>query len=242
MEAITHQQLLLVFAITATGALLQGSIGFGLNLLAAPTLILIDPAFVPGPLIADALVLVVLMAWREHGDLDFSGVGWACLGRFPGSGAGLALLLWLPPSELNVLFGTMILIGVAMSAWGVAFRPTPKSLIGAGAASGIMSVTTSVGGPPMALVYQSSLGSVLRATLSGQFCVGAIISMLFLAAGGKFGVAELPYAAALIPGTVVGYLLSSRLTPYLDRGLLRPAVLGFAGITAGVIILREFLA
>lgn len=242
MPALTHEHLLLVFAITAIGALLQGSIGFGLNLLAAPALMFIDPAFVPGPLIADALVLVLLMAWREHRDLDFSGVGWACIGRLPGSFVGLAFLLWLPPSELNVLFGAMILIGVAMSAWGVSFRPTPTSLVGAGAASGIMSITTSVGGPPMALVYQSSPGSVLRATLSGQFAVGATLSILFLAAGGKFGTAEVQYAALLIPGTVAGYLLSSRLTPYLDRGFLRPAVLAFAGVTAGIIILREFLA
>jgi uncharacterized membrane protein YfcA len=241
LPALTHEQLCLVFAITATGALLQGSIGFGLNLLAAPALMLIEPAFVPGPLIADALVLVLLMARREHSHMDFSGVGWACVGRVPGSFVGLGLLLWLPPSELNVLFGTMILAGVAMSAWGVPFHPTPKSLVGAGAASGIMSVTTSVGGPPMALVYQSSPGSVLRATLSGQFSVGAALSMAFLAAGGKFGVVELQYAAVLVPGTVAGYLLSSKLTPYLDRGFLRPAVLGFAGVTAGVVILREFL-
>jgi uncharacterized membrane protein YfcA len=239
---ISYEQLLIIVAVTTVGALLQGSIGFGLNLLAAPTLMLVDPAFVPGPLIADAIVLTLLMIWREHRHLDFSGVGWAFVGRVPGSFVGLALLVWLPPSQLKVVFGMMILVGVAMSMAGVNFRPTPKSLVGAGAAAGIMSITTSVGGPPMALVYQAAPGNVLRATLSGQFCVGALLSILVLVVGGRFGATELWYSTVLIPGTVVGYLLSSRLTAYLDRGYLRPAVLGFAGVTAVAIILREVLA
>jgi uncharacterized membrane protein YfcA len=43
---------LLIFVIVATASALQASLGFGLGLLAAPLLVLIHPAFIPGPHIA----------------------------------------------------------------------------------------------------------------------------------------------------------------------------------------------
>ncbi|MDQ3385935.1 MAG: sulfite exporter TauE/SafE family protein, partial [Actinomycetota bacterium] len=39
----------LVIVAVLVGALVQGSIGFGLNLIAAPVLALVDPDLVPGP-------------------------------------------------------------------------------------------------------------------------------------------------------------------------------------------------
>ena len=65
------------------GATIQGSIGFGANLTAAPILALIDLRFLPGPLLLNALTLTSITWRRERADVDWRAVGWSLGGRLP---------------------------------------------------------------------------------------------------------------------------------------------------------------
>lgn len=56
---LSVQDMVLAFGIVMIGALLQGSIGFGMGPLSAPMLLPIDPVFVPGPLLLSALILII---------------------------------------------------------------------------------------------------------------------------------------------------------------------------------------
>ena len=47
------------------GAAVQGAVGFGANLVAAPLLVLLDDGFVPGPVIVASGVLNLLVTWRS---------------------------------------------------------------------------------------------------------------------------------------------------------------------------------
>lgn len=220
------------------GATLQGSVGFGLSLVAAPILMLLDPRYVPGPLLAVSILLTLLTLWREHRHMDFGGVGPVLAGRLPGTLFGLWLLVSLPPRGMSITFGVILLAAVAMSASPVRLAPTRRTLAGAGFLSGIMSMTTSAGGPPLALVYQSSKGATLRATLSGHFLIGALISLLALRVGGRLGEAELLLATLLAPGLLVGFALSGRMRHLLDAGYTRTAVLSVSAIAGLAVILR----
>ena len=62
---------LLAFGIAVSGAVLQGSVGFGLGLVGVPLLVLIDPVFVPGPLLLGAFLLNLLISLREQTAIDF---------------------------------------------------------------------------------------------------------------------------------------------------------------------------
>ena len=75
-----------------------------------------------------------------------------------------------------------------------------------------MATTVSVGGPPMALVYQREPGPVLRSVLARYFVVGIVISLIGLAVVGELGTEQLAYGAILVPGTVIGFAFSGRLT------------------------------
>ena len=57
-------------AIVLVGSATQASIGVGLGLIAAPTLSLIDPSFIPGALTLSIPPLVIGMAWRERQHID----------------------------------------------------------------------------------------------------------------------------------------------------------------------------
>ena len=118
------------------GATLQGSVGFGMGLLASPILILIDPRFVPAPILLATLVLTTFMTWRERHAVDTSGLRWAIVGRVFGTTAAATVLAVLPQDRLSILFGSLVLLAVLMSVSGLRFRPERSVLIVAGALSG----------------------------------------------------------------------------------------------------------
>jgi uncharacterized membrane protein YfcA len=213
-------------AIVALGAAIQGSVGFGLALVAVPVLVLIDPGFIPGPFLCVAIAFSVLVAVREHRSIDFGQLKWALGGRIPG----------------NFMFGVLVLAAVAISASPRRIEPTAAKLVGAGLLSGVMGTTAAVGGPPIALLLQHSPGPKLRATLSGFFFVGAIVSLLALVSVGRFAKAELLMASTLMPGMLLGFLVSGPARQLFDRGYTRPAVLALATVGALVVLLREILA
>ena len=57
---MTLLQWVLASAAVGAGACIQGSIGFGLNLVAAPVLLMVDTTLVPGPAIFLGLVLFIV--------------------------------------------------------------------------------------------------------------------------------------------------------------------------------------
>jgi uncharacterized membrane protein YfcA len=233
--------MILASIVIAIGSLVQGGVGFGSLLIAAPLLVLIDPALVPGPVLVAGLALALLMARRDRIGLDMAPVGWAFAGRIPGSYVGALLLAALPPGAFDLLVGTTVLLGVAVSATRLRIVPTPRTLFGAGFVAGITGTTTSIGGPPVALVYQHESGDRLRGTLAGFFVMGSLLSMLTLALVGRFTLDDALVGLWLVPGTVLGYALSGPLARFLDRGHTRAAVLGVSAAAGLVLIARRLV-
>jgi uncharacterized membrane protein YfcA len=238
---LTSIELTLACLIVAAGATVQGSVGLGLGLVAAPLLILIDPLLVPGPLLAAALTLTLLVAHRERRKIAFKDLGWALVGRFPGVGIALLTLLVLPAEAITVVFGALVLFAAGLSASGMRLRPTTRNLVGAGVISGITGTLTGIGGPPVALVYQEESGPRLRGTLAGYFLIGVTVSLIGLASVGHFGRQEIVASTALLPGIFLGFLISSRTATLLDRGHTRKAVLIVSAVGGLAVILRQAL-
>ncbi len=232
-------EIAVVAAVVLVGALLQGTVGFGLNLVAAPVLVLLEPRLVPGPLLLCALVLTLAMTWRERRAADLSGLGWAMVGRLPGTAAGAGAVALLPARGLALALGGTVLAGVAMSAAGRRFPPSRPTLVTAGAVSGLMGTATSIGGPPMALVYQDSPGATLRATLSAFFVVGSVVSLAALAVVGRFGAWEATAGLLLMPPLLAGFAVSARTGAAVDRGRTRVAVLAVSALAGLTVVLAN---
>ncbi len=239
---LTPIQLLLAWAVVCAGATLQGSVGFGLGVVGAPLLVLIAPGLVPGPLLFNALVVAVLVVHREHGSLHLSGLGWALAGRLVGVAAAVGTLALLPGDSLGFAIGAAVLLVVAINASGLRVRPGTGSLIVAGMVSGLTGTISSIGGPPMALLYQDAAGARLRSALSGYFVVGAIMSLVALAAVGRFGFAELRLGVFLLPGVIAGFVLSNRTAAIADRAsATRVLVLTVSAVAGVAVIVRQLL-
>lgn len=234
-------ELALAALVVAAGACVQGVVGFGLGLVAAPLLALLDPELVPGPLLFVGVPLTVLVALRERGSLDLRGIRWAIVGRVPGTVAGSVAVAVLPHGPLVVMLGLVVLAAVVMSVGGWHVRPSSTTLVAAGLASGFMGTATSIGGPPMAMVYQRHTGPQLRSTLAAYFVFGAAFSLAMLALAGEFGATELRAGLLLLPGVVVGFTVSRLLARVLDRGYTRAAVLGCSAASSIALILQELV-
>ncbi len=216
---------LLATTAVAMGALIQGTIGFGLGLFAAPFLILLDPRLVPGPILVSSAVLTILLARREWHSVQGNDLGWAVAGRVVGTLAAMGAITVLSNERLELLFGLIVLGAVGLTGSGLRIHPAPKTLGLVGVASGFMGTLTSIGGPPIALLYQHETGPRIRATLSTFFIVGVGLSLAGLAGIGRFGMTELKLGGYLVPGILVGYGVSRFTTGFVDKGFIRPAVL-----------------
>jgi uncharacterized membrane protein YfcA len=230
-----------VFLISAMGATLQGSIGLGLGFVAVPLLAIIDIRYLPAPLIMAALVLTILLSYREHESIQLKGITWVLVGRLVGTLIGLRLLVMIPKEYLSLTFAVMVIFGVLLSVSGLRLSLKPKNLLGSGTLSGLMATTSAIGGPPLALIYQYLKGPELRGTLSGIFVIGAIISLLALSTVGYFGYSEFKLALLLLPGILTGFYLSKYTAKILDRGFIRPAILAFSLLSGIMLMVKTLL-
>ena len=231
----------MVVLVSAVGAFVQGSVGFGHNLIAAPVLALVDERFIPGPSIAAATVLTLLMAVRDRRDLHLGEIRIAMVGRVPATILAAATVALLPARPLAVLFAVLVLAAVGITAAKPRLRPTRNTLLAAGALSGYMATATSIGGPPMAMLYANEEGPRMRGTLAGYFLVGSVVSIAALAVAGSFGLDEVWLTAITVPGVVVGFLVSASGARRLDAGHTRPAVLAVSALAAVSVLGKALL-
>ncbi len=226
-------------AVELLGATTQGLLGFGINLVAAPLLVLIDPHFAPSPVVLAGIVSSVLVGTRERGSADGATITWALAGRLPGTALGVWIVAAVASRYLRPLVGAVVLAGAAAVAARRALRRTRPALLGVGVVSGVMSTIAGLGGAPLGLVCHDLPGRVLRPTLAFFSLAGALLAAAALAAAGQVSYVSLELTAVLLPGVFGGFLLSGVLVPVADRWpTMRPAVLALAAAGAIAAIVK----
>ena len=235
--------MLAVAAIVAAGAALQASVGVGFAVLAAPIVVILAPELVPGPMLVLGVLLASLTTTRDFRSVDTRELGLAMGGRIAGTAAAGAVIALLPLSVFSTIFALMILaaVGLSVSRWHL--LPTPRNLIAAGLLSGFMGTITSVGSPPIGLVYQNMPGPKVRATLSAYFMLGASLSLLTLAMIGRFTAAEAASALWLFPPVMLGFFASRYIVRHMDKSRrgLKLTVLAVSAFAAMVLLVKPLL-
>ncbi|MBO3748107.1 sulfite exporter TauE/SafE family protein [Streptosporangiaceae bacterium NEAU-GS5] len=238
-----HQALLLAVAGLAvfSGAVVQGSVGFGLGLVAAPLVTILDPTLMPGSVTLVSVVFPVFTLVREWRGIDWRGLGWAQLGRVPGTVTGGFVAVYVNVAQLGFLVAAMVIAAVLVSVRSTAVPNNPGTLAGAGYLSGVVGTATGIGGPPIALVYQDATGPKIRATLAAFFFLSAAQSLVILAVLGRLPQRALGFGAALIPFLLIGYAMSGPVRRYVDGGRVRRGVLVVAIVSAVALLVNSTL-
>lgn len=200
--------ILIAVTLVFIGAFVQTATGFGLAVIAAPVLFFVNPDYVPAPVTVCALMLSLINAWIFRGGVSIRGLQAAVVGRIPGSLGGAAILLWMDKDQLALWIGLSVLFAVAVSLTPLRWSPTNGRMMLAGFVSGFMGTSTSIGGPPMALLWQHQGLALIRANLAAFFVVSCLISLLVLAPIGQFGWYQMQLSLPLLPATLAGFLLA----------------------------------
>lgn len=234
-QGVSTSGVILALCIEASGAFLQGTFGFGINLISAPLLVLVSPEFIPGPIVIASLISSGLVALREKGSVSRSTVTWALVGRVPGTAVGAGVLVLVGNSRLGPVVGSCVLAAVIVTIIKHSMPKYKMMLVGVGVVSGIMNMLSGLGGTPFALICSDMPGNTARPTISAYVVIGGAFSALVLAIIGQITVVSLQLSLLLMPGVFGGIWLSKLAIARIDRTTMaRYAVLAIA--TAGAIV------
>lgn len=236
---MTPLEFALLALVILVAACLQGSIGFGMGMLAAPFIALVDATLLPVLVIVLAVLVTLIVLVLDRASLDLRGAGWALAGRVPGSVVGAGLLTVMSTTVLSWSVAAVVLLGVAVSMRGWRPAVTRWSQALAGALSGVMGTTTSVGGVPMAIVWQASEGPRLRGTMSAFFLVGSVLSLGALLLWGAVPPHALLAAAWMAPFALAGVVLSRFVNRFLNRRRTRTIALSASALGALTLIVAR---
>ncbi|UTW12510.1 sulfite exporter TauE/SafE family protein [Marinobacterium rhizophilum] len=229
----------LALLVVTLGIALQGVVGIGFALVAAPLLFLIDPLFVPVPLIILGALLSGYMVARGRQHLSWRRLMPALVARVPGSWLGAMLLASVSPGALSLILGGTLFVSVALS-WRNTIRisMSTRSLSVAGFFSGIIGTATSVGGPPMALVYQESNVLTARSELAAFFLAGLPITLIMLALTDNLPLESLILTLKMVPGLVAGVFVARRIDRHVDKQSAKPLLLSMSLLGAVLVVVQ----
>jgi uncharacterized membrane protein YfcA len=225
-------------AVTAGAAAVQGTVGIGFAMISVPILSLIHPDLAPAPQLIVALPLALSMAWRERSAIDLGGIGWIFAGRVPGSIVGALLLGAATAQVLDFFIGVVVLGAVAIVGSGVHIRRTAFTKGTAGAVSGVTGVVSSIGGPPLALIYSSEDSDTIRSTIAAVFSIGVTMSLFFRWAAGHVTMRDIVVAGILLPAVIVGLAVSVVVKDRVSKDHVRLGILVVSGLAALGLLIR----
>ncbi|GLV50705.1 permease [Thermobispora bispora] len=223
------------------GAVVQGGVGFGLGIVCSPIIAMLLPGTVPGAVQVVNASLPVLTLAAEWRRVDWRGVGYALIGRLPGSLLGGLVVVYVSTRTLGLLVAVMVMVAVVLTARSVAVPRTGGTLTAAGFLSGVTGTATGIGGPPIALVYQNAQGAQIRATLAMFFLLSTLQSLVILAVVGKLPPDVLGTGLALVPFVFLGFLASRPLRRRLQGRRVRIAVLSVATLAACALLVQSLV-
>jgi uncharacterized membrane protein YfcA len=224
-----------------TGAAVQGLVGLGLGLVAAPVTTLLEPRLMPALMLWLAFLMPMVTLLREHHEIDWRGLSWAVPARIPGTVLGVALVGWFSSREIGVAVAVMVLVGVLATIRSVELPVTRTTLLTAGFVSGATGTATSIGGPPMAVLYQHRSPAQIRSTLAVYFLLGAAFSLLGLGVTGQLDRSTFLLALLMVPCLFVGFGVSRLLHRVMRAHHVRGGVLLVCGLSAVVLLIKSLL-
>jgi uncharacterized membrane protein YfcA len=232
--------MVLVAAAAFTGASVQSATGFGFALVLSPALFaVLEPLEAVWALLALGLVLNVLVL-QDGGKVRWDALRPALIAAVPGLALGALLLALAPKPVLQVVVGVGVVAAAAVT-WRAPAAPRSGGALTAGLASGALTTSVSLSGPPLVLWLRGRglTPTELRASLAAAFLfLNAAGAVLLLGSAG--GAPRVDVLAPLLVLVVAGHLLGARLFRHVDSERFSVLVLalvvagGLASVAAGL--------
>ena len=232
-------ELLWVNAITLLAAFVQTSSGVGFAMVSVPLLALVDLAYLPAPMLMVSLLLSTMMSAGSRAHTVPAELRMLLPWTLGGVVVGALALRALPMERLGLVFGVLVLAGLAASILAPRVPMRAATLAPAGFASGLMGTVAGLHGPPLAALYGKADPDKARATIALVFTLGYAASLIALFLAGLLDARRAVLGLALAPGTVAGFLAARALRHWIAPPLARGAMLAIASTSAVLLVARS---
>jgi uncharacterized membrane protein YfcA len=232
-----------------TGAAVQSATGFGFALILSPALFaVLEPVEAVSTLLVLGLALNMLVLFErgrpEH--VDWRALAPMLLAALPGLAVGAVALTQLSKATLQVAVGIGVILAAAwqLRQRGQSRRPRLPPMTGwaVGFASGVLTTSISVSGPPIVLWLEARgvRPEEFRASLAASFLALNLAGGALLLAAEGAGSLDAGVVGPLLALVALGYALGSLAFRRIDRErffvavLLLVAATGVASVVAGL--------
>lgn len=132
--------------------------------------------------------------------------------------------------------GVAVILAALVTASGLQFKATALRLNIASLCSGLMGSTTSIGGPPMALILLAGPPDQIRANLNFYFLASCVLALLSYAYFGLLTTELILIACSFMLPIVIGYWLGLRSRAFIKPAMFKRLVIGFS-LFCGIVVL-----
>lgn len=177
----------------------------------------------------------------ERQAIEWKAVARVAAARIPGIGIGIWLLTLADQRLLDGMIGLIVLVAVAVIASGITVHRNHTSEMVAGVVSGTTGTISSIGGPPLALLYRRDTGPSVRSNLAAIFFIGILMMVAARAVSGHVAGTDVVVALWLRPMVGAGFLAARRLHGRIEGGPLRVGILALSALAGVGLVLRALI-
>ncbi|MGE6607287.1 sulfite exporter TauE/SafE family protein [Halomonas sp. NPDC076908] len=212
-------------AVLMLGAFVQRATGFGLAVIGAPLLLMLEPRLVPAVLVLFVFTVALMMISAYWNEVQLGVVGMALMGYLPGNVLGIWLLLAAPIFLLGKMVAVIVLLTVLVTVCRFQLPVNRITVFGAGVLSGIFGTVAAIGGPPIVLLMHSLPADRVRGNLAAFFILTSMLTLITLVLADQLQLWHFQVALTFLPAVLIGNALAHAVAHRLDRRLLQEASL-----------------
>jgi uncharacterized membrane protein YfcA len=230
-------------AIAFLAALLQTATGFGFSLIATPLLLLVYPAQTAIQLnIILGLAVSVVMLPRAAREAAPDLLRRMALGTLAGAPLGLAIFVHGDVALLKGIVAVLALALAALLTLNLRFSSSPGRDYGIGAASGLLTTSIGVPGPPLMLYFAGGqfTKQVARGTTLAFFVFAYGGSLGFQLASSGLAAGVGPAALVCLPLTLIGVAAGQLIFRFINQQIFVRLIWALL-VATGLYLLRTLM-
>jgi len=243
---LTPAQMGMLALLALGGGIIKTTTGFGFALTTAPVLLFVfEPRRVVAYLTPLSLLVDFLILLQNRRGAEPQRVLLFLVPALAGIPLGSLVLLRMPAPVLRGVIAGAVLLGAGAMLSGRSFpfrREGPASAV-AGLLAGLLSGSTGMAGPPLALfmVNQGWSKARMRATMSTVFVGTGVVTLSVWAVAGIVNARTLAVSALMAPFVLLPYLVMTRVVARLTSRVYHRLASGVAGVAAVLALLQLLL-
>ena len=226
----------------------NGISGMGAAMVALPIVAgSMDPAILVPATTVCVTIISASTAWVFWRHTRWQALKFLIIGALPGSLAGLAILLVLPTSVLQLAAGIIMVLFVLWQFFHAVTTPRGDTLLSgslAGFCSGFINTSISFGNPPVA-IYSLYAGWSQLETLGSMNVYTFFVCLITMAAHASAGLYTMDvFQHALFggPATVLGMMAALPIARHISQAVFRRILLLVIAAAGVVCLVRGLLA